>query len=266
MDRRSPEDYHEQLWQLMPQGLAWSRKPDGTDDRLLAGMADELARIDARAVYLCLREFYAQTTRELLPDWEHEYGLPDECRTLGETLDQRIEDLLQKIRARGGQSIEYFLDLLLALGIVNISITEFRPFRAGINCAGDRLYGVEWQFVFALLIPTERMWLFRAGRNAAGDPLRHWKRNEFVECIINRLKPAHTYAIFGYYMGDAFHYYDENGNIVLRSDITDDGSDPIFRLDEQDQVTIRDNIPYGAESIAARKNEEGDIETLPMEE
>lgn len=197
MDRRSPEDYHEQLWQLMPQGLAWSRKPDGTDDRLLAGMADELARIDARAVYLCLKEFYAQTTRELLEEWEYEYGLPDACRTLGETLDQRIEDLLQKIRARGGQSIAYFVSLMKALGI-DISITEFRPFRVGMSRVGDRLNDRKWLFVFLVNGPAVRVYRFRAGRNGTGHRLRYWRGNAVLECIITRLKPAHSYAMFGY--------------------------------------------------------------------
>jgi uncharacterized protein YmfQ (DUF2313 family) len=266
MDRHSPADYHQQLWQLMPQGLAWSRKPDGAGDRLLAGMADELARIDARAINLCLEEFYAISARELLPEWEAEYGLPDACRTLGETLDQRIEDLLQKIRAIGGQSIGYFLGLLRALGIDGVTIEEFRPFRAGMSSAGDPLYSAEWQFVFALLIPTERMWRFRAGRNAAGDPLQYWKTNEFIECIVNRLKPAHTYAMFGYYTGDAFHYYDQDGNIVLRSEIEDDGTNPIFRLDEDGNVAVRENIPSGAETTAHRMDGDGNIETRPMEE
>ncbi|MDR1519736.1 MAG: YmfQ family protein, partial [Planctomycetota bacterium] len=72
MDRHGAADYREQLWQLMPRGLAWSRKPDGEEDRLLAGLAEELARMDARAIELCLKEFYAISTRELLPDWEIE--------------------------------------------------------------------------------------------------------------------------------------------------------------------------------------------------
>jgi uncharacterized protein YmfQ (DUF2313 family) len=266
---RSAADYQGQLQQLMPVGLAWSRAPDGPNVRLVAGMADELARIDARALDLCLREFYAPYTRELLPEWELEYGLPDECRTLGETLDQRIEDLLEKIRARGGQSIAYYTSLLAALGI-EITVTEFTPFRAGMSRCGDRLYDRKWHDVWLVTAPTARIWRFRAGRNAVGERLRFWQENSFIECVINKLKPAQTYVIFGYRVsGDfanAFHYYDEYGNIVLKQDIVDDGNDPIFRLDEQGNVEIRENIPDGAESNVAKKTADGNIETMPMED
>ncbi len=102
-------DYANQMHQLMPVGLAWSRVRGSANERLLEGMAEEPARIEARAIYLSLKEFYAQSTRELLPEWEKEYGLPDECTTLGVMYEERIENLLRKIRSIGGQSIKYFI-------------------------------------------------------------------------------------------------------------------------------------------------------------
>lgn len=194
-------DYTNQLHQLMPAGLAWSRVRGSVMDRLLQGMAEEPARIEARAIYLALEEFYAQSTRELLPEWEKEYGLPDECTTLGVTYEERIENLLRKIRTVGGQSIAYFIGVAAALGIA-VTIDEFRPFRVGRNRVGDRLYNREWLFVFRVNAPGTKMYRFRAGRNAVGDRLRYWRRNEILECIINKLKPAHTYTIFAYFDAD----------------------------------------------------------------
>lgn len=197
MQPHSAADYADQLNQLMPRGLAWSRDPNSTNAMVLAGMGEELARIEVRAIQLCLYEFYPQTTRELLPEWELEYGLPDACRQAGATYEERIEDLLRKIRSRGGQSIAYFVSLAKSLGI-EITITEFRPFRVGKNRAGERLYGRHWRHVFRVNGPATRVYRFRAGRNTAGERLRYWRGNEILECIINRLKPAQTLALFGY--------------------------------------------------------------------
>lgn len=201
MRSHSAADYANQLNQLMPVGLAWSRVRGSVNERLLEGMAEDLARVEARAIYLALEEFYAQTTRELLPEWEKEYGFPDPCRQLGATYEERIEDLLRKIRSIGGQSKGYYIGVAKALGI-EITIDEFRPFRVGVNRVGERLYGREWIFAFRVNAPSTRMYRFRPGRNSAGDRLRHWRGNEILECVINRLKPAHMYAIFGYFAAE----------------------------------------------------------------
>lgn len=197
MRAHNAEEYADQLHQLMPRGLAWSREKDSSNCKLIAGEGEELARIEARAVYLCLYEFYARTTRELLPEWEEEWGLPDPCRVLGATYEERIEDLLRKMRSIGGQSIAYLIAVAKSMGI-DITITEFKPFRVGKSRVGERLYDRKWRFVFRVLGPKTRILRFRVGRNCAGDRLRMWRGLEALECIINLLKPAHTYAIIGY--------------------------------------------------------------------
>lgn len=197
MQPHTAADYAQQLRSLMPPGLAWYNPAGSVGDQDIEGEAEELARIEARAICLVLKEFYAQSTRELLPEFEEEYGLPDPCTTLGATYEERIANLLRKIRAIGGQNKQYYIDLLAAIGI-DITITEFRPFRAGLNRAGDRCFGRKWMFVFLVTGPSVRIFRFRAGRNSAGDRLRYWPSNAVIECIINRYKPAHTYAMFGY--------------------------------------------------------------------
>lgn len=197
MLRPSAADYREQLWQLMPRGLAWSRVKGGAEDLLLAGLAGELARLDGRAVYLALYEFYGQSTRELLPEWEFEYGLPDECGDPGDTYELRILELLRKIRALGGQSRAYFIGLAKALGY-EVEIDEPLPFRAGLNRAGERLCGREWRHVWHVTGPEVQVFRFRSGRNRAGERLRHWRGLDRLECLFNKLKPAHTWVIFGY--------------------------------------------------------------------
>ena len=188
--------YVDMLAQLLPPGVAW-RSEDGTTMRkLLEAMADELVRVDERADDL-IDEADPRTTVELLADWERIAGLPDSClATVDQTLQERRAALVSKLTARGGQSAQFFIDLAAALGYT-ITITEFRPFRVGINAVGDALTNDEWIFTWRVNAPDTTENPFRVGRSTVGEPLSTWG-NERLECVINRAKPAHTHVQFAY--------------------------------------------------------------------
>jgi uncharacterized protein YmfQ (DUF2313 family) len=75
------QDYLDQLGALLPTGPALPRHPDSALMRLLSMPAAELAAVDARAAAL-LAEADPRITSELLPDWETDFGLPDDCSPL----------------------------------------------------------------------------------------------------------------------------------------------------------------------------------------
>lgn len=247
MRAHTAEEYADQHDQLMPVGLAWNRHIDAPLAKLLQALAIEHARLEGRAINLVLKEFFPQTTRELLTEWETEWGLPDECTPAGATIAERIEILLRKIRSLGGQSIQYFIDLMATMGI-KITITEFKPFRIGFGRAGDRIYGSEWIHTFLVTGLAARVYFFRAGLNCAGDRLRYWRRNEILECIINKLKPAHTYGMFGFESDSAYFTFDETGNVVLREKASPKAIDPLFDFDEEGYVVPRTSVPADAEN------------------
>lgn len=193
---RTKDDYKQQLKLLLPPGRALPREPGTNIDDLLDGMAEELARVDARGEELVV-EALPSTTGELLPDWERVAGLPDKCAgTLETTLQGRRNALVSKLNSTGGQSIQYFTDVAKALGY-EITITEFRPFRAGISQAGDPLTNGDWVYTWRVNTTATTIIDFRAGLSAAGEALRTWG-HDALECKINQLKPAHTIALFGY--------------------------------------------------------------------
>lgn len=190
------EAYRDLLKSLIPVGAAFPRDDDTEMHKLLHGMADELARLDARAVDL-LREVLPSETIELLTDWERVAGLPDRCNgSLELTLQGRRNVLLSKLASTGGQSPQYFIDVAASLGFV-VTIEEYRPFRAGMSTAGDSLTNGDWIYTWTVHAPEETIISFRAGKSRAGEPLRDWG-NELLECKINGLKPAHTLVLFAY--------------------------------------------------------------------
>ena len=192
----TPAQYLDQLAGLLPKGLAWTRDRDATLLKVLRAIADQLGRADKRAEEL-LDEADPRTALEILDAWEAAFGLPETCTPDAEqTLQERRDQLLSKMTTTGGQSRAYFVAMALALGY-EITITEFRPFRAGWSNAGDDLTNDEWTFAWRVNAPETTIREFRAGRSTAGEPLRTWG-NELLECVISKYAPAHTHLFFGY--------------------------------------------------------------------
>ncbi|SDI55029.1 YmfQ family protein [Pseudomonas abietaniphila] len=189
-------DYLEQLKTLLPPGQAFPREAGTTLHSLLDGMSIELARVDGRGEALPT-EANPASTNELLSDWERVAGLPDKCSgALEQTIQGRKNALIAKLTSTGGQSPAYFIDLAGALGY-DVTIEQFRPFRAGLSHAGDALTNGAWVFTWRIHAAETSVISFRAGMSAAGERLRTWG-NDTLECKINQLKPAHTIALFAY--------------------------------------------------------------------
>lgn len=193
---RTSADYREHLKALLPPGQAFPREAGTEMHNLLDGLAQEWARIDARGERLII-EANPFGSVELLPDWERVAGLPDKCAGTLETTQQgRRNALISKLSSTGGQSPAYFIAVAAALGY-EVTIEEFRPFRAGLSHAGDPLTNGDWVYTWRVRGPEVTVIPFRAGQSAAGEALRIWG-NDTLECKINQLKPAHTIALFAY--------------------------------------------------------------------
>jgi len=191
----SIDDYRDQLVALLPPGAAWITEPGSTRWQLLTALAAELARIDARAADL-REEADPRDTAELLPDWERVAGLPDPCAGQASTLAERRQRLVRALTARGGQSRAYFIGVAAKLGFA-VTIEEFRPFLCTSDC-DDALNpaAAGWPFVWRVRAPAETVRPFTAN-SGCNEPLNAWG-NQILECVIGRLKPAHTTVFFAY--------------------------------------------------------------------
>ena len=179
--------YAAQLLALLPPGRAFTGEAGTVTADLLDALAQELTRIDARAVSV-FEEALPDTTRELLPDWERVVGLPDACAPLDTSESARREAVVARLRAQGGQNADYYIQLAAWLGYPGGVVEEFagRAFTANSNCT-DHLYSDPWRFVWILEVPR------------LPDGSRDWQ----LECLLQRCKPAHTHVIVRY----ATHYY-----------------------------------------------------------
>lgn len=187
------EAYARQLLQLLPRGAAWEVEPQDVRWRLLLGIAEEFARVDARAGVL-VDEADPRTTSELLTDWERVFGLPDPCVGSDLTLAQRRAALLARYTGLGGQTPAYFVGVAAALGYT-VTITEFRPY--SVNDSVDTpLYDDPWAYAWQVNAPLNTIGEFTVD-TPVSEPLAWWG-NAALECVLTRLKPAHTRVLFAY--------------------------------------------------------------------
>jgi len=192
------EDYLSQLQALLPPGEAWSRDGDASITQTLLGLAQEYARIDARAKDL-QREFNPADAVELLPEWEAEYGItPPE----GASIADRQRAVAYRYSAEGDIKKPYFVALAASMGYT-IRIDDYTESMAGWQCAGDELLEEPWAY-------------FTAGIGAAGDTLAFedvvlpwiWEvvvtavpaapPTPDLEAVLQDLKPAHIQLNFTY--------------------------------------------------------------------
>jgi uncharacterized protein YmfQ (DUF2313 family) len=126
---------------LLPRGQAWSRDPETVQVRVWNGLSQYWGVVDGRAADLLETESDPRRTTELLPDWERNWGLPDPCYTAPQSIGDRQRALVQRMTMLGGQSRQWFIDFAAYIGYT-ISISEYRPFMAGLDRCGDnRVYG-----------------------------------------------------------------------------------------------------------------------------
>lgn len=198
---RDAAAYAGQLRQLLPRGLAWEFGRDSVFAQLLAGLAEELARVDARGLDM-LEEADPRTALELLPDWERVAGLPDACTGRPDNAGERQAALQQKLTGLGGQSRQAFIELAARLGYV-IWIEEHRPARVGARI-GDCLNGPDFAFCWTVHVRPFDGYLEEAtfiAQAQIGDRLGVRLRGFGaidLECVIARARPAHTIVLFAY--------------------------------------------------------------------
>lgn len=191
----SASDVLAALQDLLPTGPVWPREPDAVQTQALATLCPTYVRLTQRDNNLLVDAFPTQTA-ELLPEWELTLGLPNQCTPPNPTLAQRKAAVAAKVVAQGGQSVPYYIAVAAALGFT-ITIVEYAPFRAGINAAGQPVYGMDWAHTWTVRTFLNAETYFQAGISGAGDALATWGNSQ-LECTLNQLKPAHTILQFNY--------------------------------------------------------------------
>ena len=189
------EKYTILLFNLLPYGRAWNRLRTSNLYLFISSIVVEFARIDESITQL-IEEADPRTFTSSLEDWERLLGLPDECTiNADQSFDERRLTVYQKLVSGGGSNIAFFQEIAAQFGYPEVRVKEYLPFRAGKSTAGDPITNTGWEYTFGVYSPDALSKSFSAGKSVAGDPLRQFG-NPVMECIIKKLKPAHTTVQF----------------------------------------------------------------------
>ncbi|WP_337049782.1 YmfQ family protein [Serratia fonticola] len=183
MSKFSVADYTHALQALMPTGAAWPRNTTAIQTAVLRALAHSYQKSDEDALALLAAGFPATATA-LLPEWELTLGLPDPCMQGSEEDEgQRQRAVLSKWSATGSLSQLYFIAVARALGFI-ISITEYRPLRAGMSGAGQPLNHGDWQFTWGVTVMS--------------PPITEHNYIDYQQlvCMLTKQSPSETLIIF----------------------------------------------------------------------
>lgn len=187
---------------MLPQGPAWG-SPDGQAislDSNLAGlmrvMLDSFQWLYQR-IWTLARNASVQGVDELLPEWEAEYGLPDNCVTGATSVAERLRALESKVNSIAAITPGDFIRVAASYGF-RITIEEPAMFRCGFSrCGGEHHLGDVRQEVYWIVHVSDlAVDYFRVGQSSVGrDPLFSLGDAQRLLCILRRIAPAWTTPI-----------------------------------------------------------------------
>jgi uncharacterized protein YmfQ (DUF2313 family) len=184
----------QQMADSIPQGRAWgSKNIEGSNERkLITSLAAAHNRVQQQ-IELLSGEFNILQTVELLPDWEESVGLPSTCFGLAETIEQRREQVIQRLRKQPvvtRADFQDFLDgLFPELGVEVIPGSEYFTFEYDLEAT---LIGeLDEKFILVVKVPISGDQLeYDLEYDLTGGP-----NTDQLECVLRKITPCNVLII-----------------------------------------------------------------------
>jgi len=188
----------DQLQQLLPTGMIWDYDPDTNIDGLILALQERLEVAEFDLVDL-FNDLMPDSTESFLERWEKQVGLPNECSRFATfTREERGDNVVAQLAATGGQSIEYYLEVMANAGYPDNTIEEFKSLRIGDEC-DDFVMGPEWDFAWQInIIPQSEIGYQFNCQSECDDSLGESSGDANLKCLMLEIKPAHTFLLFNY--------------------------------------------------------------------
>ena len=193
VDPVDPLDQPNRMVDLLPQGPGWERgNRNQVRFRVLQAMSVFLRRVEDRARQM-IRESDPRNASELFTEWATEMQVPRCTAQFGTISTQDIRNVfvtLIQFAGKGGTNEATFIEMMAGFGFtVQVSYPRKKIAKSDgldFTCV-DPLYTDEWNFVFQVEMPAE-------------PP----QGAEWIRCLVNMIKPAHTVAIYDFGVDGCF--------------------------------------------------------------
>ena len=191
---------YKQLVELLPKGRLWRKASDRSSvmGQTLVALAQSLDRVHQRAERL-VPEGRPLSAVEALPDWEEEYGLPDACTPIADSIYERQVAIWRKQVDNGSERPADYIALAARLGYV-VEIEEFDAFTTE-STTEHKVLGDDWLYVWSVNV------LSSAGDSVVRAELTTESTidervdgfSSFnLECVFGRANPADLLLLFSY--------------------------------------------------------------------
>ncbi|MEM7523612.1 MAG: putative phage tail protein [Pseudomonadota bacterium] len=188
----SQDETARQLADHLPTGRLWARKHrEGSKiNGLIRGCATAFNRVQQQIETLA-NEFHVPLSVDLLPEWEASVGLPDECLRDLETLAERREAVIQRLRKVPIVTREEYRTLLEELTGLEIRVIpgaqiEVFPLEFPITFSGTSA-----RFKLYIEFPEKRTGF----RYDFPVPFGGF-RSDIAECVLKRISPSNVFIYF----------------------------------------------------------------------
>lgn len=193
----------------LPRGIAWNNKNNVNSNlfKLLNSLTleDNILRDVLNTIFT---QFDVNETIDFIEEWEKQLGIPDDCFDTNVSIEQRRNQCVAKIKARGVQTANDLIDIIGILGYSATLTTRF-----DIDPSVDPSIG-SYELIITFLdttistiFPVTYPWFF--GEN--GYLLN-------IECFIKKLIPSTCTVSFGRTNAPLFQLTMQNDDIFLLQD------------------------------------------------
>ena len=200
MEAKSKQAYRKALADTLPDGHFWKAKDESESNlyKILISLALSFSNLDVRANELS-NEFFPQLLQESIDEWEIEYGLPSDCVGALPTFADRKAQVLAKFAGIGGQDPAYYVNLASDLGF-DVEIIEFNGVRYTKDRLGDQYAQTTHPYVWYVnVLNIETIYAqYTQDKLTESQYSKLGVDTSILECLITKLKPAHTQVLFFY--------------------------------------------------------------------
>lgn len=185
---RTKEEHAQSLADYLPSGYTFEAKNvyDSNLRSLLRGLASEL-KITQDYISTFEDEYFPDTTKLFLSEWESALQIPDECLIVEETDDKRLRNIIIKLANMNLQMCSDFVNLASLFG-VNVTCTPGSELTGVITF--DSITTARNTIVIDFPLPPGDSFTYDFSI-IFGD-----QTQTIIKCLFEKQRPAHAVLLF----------------------------------------------------------------------
>lgn len=189
------DDYQEEMRHYLPPGKALDYEEGSVSDNFWMALSKEPARMGAAADAF-LDETDPRTCVAMLPDFERNYGLPDDCSPSQQSVPQRRAALIARVTENFTLTEENIVALAATLGF-DVTVTTYKQPRCGKAICAAPCISLQQESTWTVNAPADPITYAICGIARCGDRTSSFGFTQ-LECVMNEVNSAFLFVSFNF--------------------------------------------------------------------